>query len=61
MWMTIRNIWQQAPQGIYEIKVCAWIQICRREGTGGMRDEDRAESIFVRRFAKVCFDDFSDV
>ena len=61
MWMTIRNIWQQAPQSIYEIKVGSWIQVCCGQGTCSMGDEDGTEAIFAWRFLKVCFDDLSDI
>jgi len=59
--MAIRNLWQQAPQSIYEIKVGSWIQVCCGQGTCSMRDEDRTEAIFAWRFLKVSFDDLGDI
>jgi hypothetical protein len=61
MRMAISNIWEQTPQSIDEIQISPWIKISCCECARGMRDEYRTDSIIMRRFDKMRFDDLGNI
>lgn len=59
--VAIGHIRQQAAQGVQQVAVGSGIEISRREGAGGVRDEEAAHAAFHRDFVQRQFNTIGDV